>query len=807
MQPPLQRTSVTTRRQVTSIQVAARTTGNAPIRGGQVRLRSSLDGRQIRQKEAAQKIAEPVQVRRPSEPSPLPKAWDYLELCDNSHLGGGAFAEVYKVTDKRSGEMFAVKMMHRPNFTLRGIDRQVEMEIDAMQRAANQKRDTQAENHVVTLMNAHEEGEYVYLLLELCEQGDALKLLQDHEPTLFSEPVAADLARQILLGLETIHSLGFIHRDIKPDNLLITSKGILKIGDFGWCCLADEEPTSLAGTFIYMAPEVLGNIPQTRQADMWSFAVTLFQMLLGQSPLRTYLGPGATQVSETDQNLATSMRQGWLLEEINTTCPPLLASKPNALSDACWDFMRSVLVPNPFQRLSVQAALAHPWITRVEVPRAIVMANEVVAQTNAFVVDISAPEVEVAVPAVAQALQEQKLDEPSSPPPTPPQPAKDLLLSSVGFKEVVNRLPTPQKPRIWDPARNMAYSPPVSPEMTPERPSPAKIGFDKENETLDATPVFALPVKVMEESTEAKEAEPDRPRKPFAPLDRVATAGPTAGPADARRSLGAAPRISNGQLKPQQHSNLTGTAVSPHLASSVRLQSRCIRSPVLATRDGHSDLLSATSTNVARDILLATASSKVAGRVAAAPKVMPPRFVQVADDAVALLRREATADLHKVLIVPSTSPRMPWRSGRASPITMHRAVSPAAFRATCTVYSMVAAQFANNVVAQPPTWTSQGYASVPQKNGGLVSAAPEPMGPRTTSLPAHQVYLRQMGDSRATIVSKMPNGSTRTAASGPYPVPLGTGSVTMPPILRSRRLSAPGPGSGWQHVASTAVHR
>eukprot|EP00434_Breviolum_minutum_P033151 symbB.v1.2.029334.t1/scaffold3199.1/size61439/4 len=64
-----------------------------------------------------------------------------------------------------------------------------------------------------------------------------------------------------MIGLQRVHELGYIHRDIKPDNLLADAEGRLRIADFGWCCLREDHPNCLAGTLLYMAPEVLKNEP------------------------------------------------------------------------------------------------------------------------------------------------------------------------------------------------------------------------------------------------------------------------------------------------------------------------------------------------------------------------------------------------------------------------------------------------------------------------------------------------------------------------------------------------------------------
>ena len=96
----------------------------------------------------------------------------------------------------------------------------------------------------------------VYMMLEFCELGDLLVASHRSPYGYFEEEIVAAWAQQLFFGLRFIHVSGIMHRDIKPDNLLRTSTGTLKIADFGWCTDVQEAPTELAGTFVYMASSV-----------------------------------------------------------------------------------------------------------------------------------------------------------------------------------------------------------------------------------------------------------------------------------------------------------------------------------------------------------------------------------------------------------------------------------------------------------------------------------------------------------------------------------------------------------------------
>eukprot|EP00929_Paragymnodinium_shiwhaense_P008153 TRINITY_DN112092_c0_g1_i1.p1 TRINITY_DN112092_c0_g1~~TRINITY_DN112092_c0_g1_i1.p1 ORF type:complete len:829 (+),score=173.01 TRINITY_DN112092_c0_g1_i1:82-2568(+) len=386
-------------------------------------------------KEAA--CAAPALPAAPEQPE-LPAVWrEHLELCgDAAVLGGGAFAEVLRVHDRRSGQQYAMKVMHKPNFYLRGIERQIVMEIQAM-------RATAGDPHVVELIDVTEENDFVFLLLELCTDGDLLQKLHWEPSQRFLESEAVHWARQLLRGLRSIHSAGFLHRDIKLDNLLAV-RGELKIGDFGWCCLAEEAQTSLAGTFQYMAPEILRNEPQSEAVDVWSAGVTIFQMLVGEPLLKLFLGPGATGLSETDQFGAMQMRQENVLQEILQTCAPAHERCPEYLSPVCWDLLRRLLTPELDLRITLADALEHPWLADASPSPAVVVCSQGIAEPTDD--------------EVSQSGSLESADETSV---SPLRGALQLSMQSPERDCKDSNVPTPSRPRSWDPLRNMAFTPPA----------------------------------------------------------------------------------------------------------------------------------------------------------------------------------------------------------------------------------------------------------------------------------------------------------------------------------------------------------
>lgn len=206
-------------------------------------------------------------------------------------LGNGHFGEVYLGSDDIHKEL-AVKVI-RPKEEDTAEKWQQRKEA-LIKEGATLKKATHDNVVQVYYINESSNGDAIYLAMELCERG-SLQKAYEAGPLTSSE--VHRIATHICHGLGSLHDRDMLHRDLKPGNILVTKKGIVKLGDFG--LVTDEMVLGYANIEGYaysdhLAPESYSTYLSSKKTDFWALGMTLYRLLHGdewyrQSPLPRYL--------------------------------------------------------------------------------------------------------------------------------------------------------------------------------------------------------------------------------------------------------------------------------------------------------------------------------------------------------------------------------------------------------------------------------------------------------------------------------------------------------------------------------------
>lgn len=196
-------------------------------------------------------------------------------------LGKGNFGKVMLAEEKRTGMLYAIKVLKKEFI----------IENDEIDSTRSEKRVflTVAREQHPFLLNLHscfQTETRVYFVMEYVGGGDLMLHIQREQ---FNLHRAKFYAAEVLLALEYFHKHGIIYRDLKLDNIMLTLDGHIKIADYGLCkegMWYGNTTSTFCGTPEFMAPEILLEQRYGRAVDWWAFGILLYEMLLGQAPFR-----------------------------------------------------------------------------------------------------------------------------------------------------------------------------------------------------------------------------------------------------------------------------------------------------------------------------------------------------------------------------------------------------------------------------------------------------------------------------------------------------------------------------------------
>ncbi len=288
-------------------------------------------------------------------------------------IARGGMSTVYRCLDDRLGREVAAKVMDE-----RYLDDDVFLD-----RFAREARAMAQLSHpnLVNVYDFGADGEDVFLIMELITGGTLRELLAERGP--MPPHAAAAVMRAMLTGLSVAHRRGLVHRDIKPDNILINGDSAVKLADFGLVRAASDAHHStdqIVGTVAYLSPEQVDGSEITQASDVYSAGIVLFELLTGTVPFDgdTSLGHAMARL-RLDVPAPASRMQGipMLFDELVATAT---ARDPrerfadareflDALDDVAAELeLPEFTVPVPTQSAANRAAAIPTSVTQLDTP-------------------------------------------------------------------------------------------------------------------------------------------------------------------------------------------------------------------------------------------------------------------------------------------------------------------------------------------------------------------------------------------------------------------------------------------------------
>lgn len=193
-------------------------------------------------------------------------------------VGVGGMAFVYEAYDKKTGARVALKLL-KEKFS---------DDSRAVKRFINESKSLGLLNHpnIVKIYDISIKVDYKYIVMEYVDGMTLRKYMNSHRPLPWSE--AVDFVEQIALALDNAHTKGIVHRDIKPQNIMIMPGGKLKVTDFGIAKMPNSESLTMAdkaiGTVYYISPEQASSRKIDARSDIYSLGAMFYEMVTGQMP-------------------------------------------------------------------------------------------------------------------------------------------------------------------------------------------------------------------------------------------------------------------------------------------------------------------------------------------------------------------------------------------------------------------------------------------------------------------------------------------------------------------------------------------
>jgi len=276
-------------------------------------------------------------VSRGLEPEPNIQDFEF-----KNQLGSGSFGRVYLVTHKKTHINYALKVIDKNNKTNIEGKPYFRREIEIMYKIKHK--------NCVRLFGNFEDDNNCYFIMEYVPNGNLYTLLTSNRITGINIYIVASIMRQLISAIYYLHNLNppIIHRDIKPENILLTNNLNAKLTDFGWSNYINyegEQRSTICGTPIYLAPEMIEGFGHDEHVDIWCLGVLLFELLTGTQPF----------IGQNRHLLLDNI----IKVNIVWPTPPRLPMDPDAK-----DLISKILKKNPEERISLEDMVKHNFFLK-----------------------------------------------------------------------------------------------------------------------------------------------------------------------------------------------------------------------------------------------------------------------------------------------------------------------------------------------------------------------------------------------------------------------------------------------------------
>lgn len=255
-----------------------------------------------------------------------PEIGDYIII---KSLGSGSYGKVKLAEHKVTGQKVAIKIVKKSVFiSTPEMQEKIQREISIMRLLDHP--------HLLKLVDVYESVRHLYIVLEYAAHGELFDFLVDRGS--LSVELATYLFRQLIYGLEFLHTHQICHRDIKPENILLDSHDNVKIADFGFArWMPDNTAYTACGSPHYTAPEVIIGLPYDgRSSDIWSCGVVFYTLMCGRLPFD----------EPTVRKLLARVRSGRFV----------MPEFPNDIKD----LIGKMLTVDPAKRITIPEIKQHP---------------------------------------------------------------------------------------------------------------------------------------------------------------------------------------------------------------------------------------------------------------------------------------------------------------------------------------------------------------------------------------------------------------------------------------------------------------